>query len=358
MDMKQPGFRRRLRWLAGIGLILLLITGCQIHKNQPASPWTTDSDASGLTPDEIATLNSLERVDDYPLYVLHYTGEYRSGLSNFPAKATGAAWGCSLFASLSDEENKLYGRNFDWRYSPALLLFPDPPDGYASVSMVDIAYLGFKDKTENLAEQPLSTRQALLQAPYLPFDGMNEYGLAIGMAAVPESKMPHDPNKPTIDSLAVMREILDRARTADEAVGILEKYNIDWGSGPALHYLITDAGDIDHRSGKSVLVEYSDGKMVTLPNETPWHLATNHLRVTANGDGGCNRYARIRQQLTSSSGKITLTEAIQLLADVSQAGDYPTQWSVIYGISTGEIDVVMGRGYDLRHTFQLPLAGK
>jgi penicillin V acylase-like amidase (Ntn superfamily) len=33
-----------------------------------------------------------------------------------------------------------------------------------------------------------------LQAPYLPFDGMNEHGLAIGMAAVPESTMPHDAN--------------------------------------------------------------------------------------------------------------------------------------------------------------------
>jgi hypothetical protein len=224
--------------------------------------------------------------------------------------------------------------------------------------MVDIAYLGFKDKTENLAEQPLSKRQALLRAPYLPFDGMNEYGLVIGMAAVPESKMPNDPNKPTIDSLAVMRETLDHARTADEALGILEKYNIDWGGGPALYYLIADSGDTDQRSGKSVLVEYIDGRMVTLPNEAPWHLATNHLRVTAQGDGGCDRDARLHQQLTSNGGKIPLPDAMQLLAAVSQSGDYPTQWSVIYGISTGEIDVFMGREYGQSHTFQFPLAGK
>ena len=52
---------------------------------------------------------------------------------------------CSLFAALGDPENRLFGRNFDWRYSPALLLFTDRPagGGYASVSMVDIAYLGF-----------------------------------------------------------------------------------------------------------------------------------------------------------------------------------------------------------------------
>ncbi len=31
------------------------------------------------------------------------------------------------------------------------------------------------------------------------------------------------------------------SRTVDEALAILEKYNILWGSGPPLHYLIADA---------------------------------------------------------------------------------------------------------------------
>jgi len=51
------------------------------------------------------------------------------------------AWGCSLFAAFGDGKEMFYGRNFDWRYSPALLLFTDPPEGYASVSMVDLDYL-------------------------------------------------------------------------------------------------------------------------------------------------------------------------------------------------------------------------
>ena len=301
--------RKTLFLLTGISLILLLFNSCQVGKLQPDSAPATASETGGLSPDQIATLNSLERVDEYPLYVMHYQGEYSSGVSNFPFKDTGAAWACSLFAAMGDEDQKLYGRNFDWRFSPALLLFTDPPDGYASVSMVDIAYLGFDNKAENLAELPLAKRQALLQAPYLPFDGMNEYGLAIGMAAVPESKMPHDANKPDIDSLAVIREILDHARTVDEAVAIFGKYNIDWGGGPALHYLIADNGGDGNRSGESVLVEFSDGKMVVLPNDNPWHLATNHLRVNAQGDGGCDRYAKIRQQLTDSGGKITASRS-------------------------------------------------
>ena len=46
----------------------------------------------------------------------------------------------------------LLGRNFDWYEHPALILFTDPPDGYASVSMVDISYLGVKGDIEQLTE--------------------------------------------------------------------------------------------------------------------------------------------------------------------------------------------------------------
>jgi hypothetical protein len=238
-----------------------------------------------------------------------------------------------------------YGRNFDWRYSPALLLFTDPPDGYASVSMVDIAYLGLADGVTDL---PLSGRCALLDAPFWPFDGMNEHGLVVGMAAVPESAMPHDPEAETIDSLAVIREMLDRARDVDEALDIMQSYNIDWGGGPALHYLLADA------TGRSVLVEFYQGEMVLIPNETNWHLATNFLRRSVGefDQGQCWRYDTIAQRLAQAEGRLTTHEAMALLDDVSQSN---TQWSIVYGITTGEISVAMGRNYDNSHTFNLPL---
>ncbi len=84
--------------------------------------------------------------------------------------------------------------------------------------MVDIEYLGFGgSRAASLINLPLNERQALLNSPALPFDGMNEQGLAIGMAAVPPGEMLHDPDKKTIDQLAVMREILDHARAQRKA---------------------------------------------------------------------------------------------------------------------------------------------
>jgi hypothetical protein len=246
----------------------------------------------------------------------------------------------------------LYGRNFDWQYSPAVLLFTDPPDGYASVSMVDIAYLGFgRGKVDTLTDLPLIERRALLDTPFMPFDGMNEHGLVVGMAAVPGGEMPQDRDKETTDSLMVIRKMLDQAHDVDEALAILQSYNIEWGGGPPLHYLIADS------SGRSVLVEFYAGEMVILPNETPWHLATNHLRAIANetGPSGCWRYDRIYQRLTETGGQLTMQEAIDLLAEVSQG---ETQWSVVYGMSSGHVNVTMGRQYDSLHTFHLSSAGQ
>ncbi len=310
----------------------------------------------------LATLRSLEQVDGYPLYTLHYYGAYDrpSPLAQIAAlfqqviapsqqESTLPAWGCSLFAALGSPEGMLYGRNFDWEYSPAVLLFTDPPDGYASVSMVDIAYLDFAPgRTQELTERSLLERMPLLEAPFLPFDGMNEYGLAIGMAAVPDSALPHDPAKETVGSLGIIREMLDHARTVDEAVAILKDHNIDMGGGPTIHYLIADA------TGAATLVEFYRGKVVVLPNEAPWHVATNFLRSATTGDPRalCSRYARIDRRLEEAQGQMTPEEAMELLSEVAQAS---TQWSVVYGMQTGEIHVSMGQAYDAIHTFTLPV---
>lgn len=191
----------------------------------------------------------------------------------------------------------------------------------------------------------------LLEAPFWPFDGMNEHGLVVGMAAVPSGSMHPDPAKESIGSLGVMREMLDHARDIDEAVTILQGYNVDMGGGPPLHYLISDA------SGRATLVEFHQGELVVTPNEESWHLATNFLRIAAgeSATGRCWRYDRLYQQISKASGQITPREGMNLLAGVSQNN---TQWSIVYGMLTGEINVAMGRHYEELHTFHLRLASE
>ena len=163
----------RNRLISIILITVILLIGCS-PSNEIKEP-NTNTIPSGMTPEEVDALKSIILLDDYPLYSMHFKGNYET--ETIDASKSGfleqgfrvltmkdvqnhPAWGCSLFAALGDPENMLFGRNFDWQYSPALLLFYDPPDGYSSVSMVDITYLGFSGK-ENLLELSLEERARL-----------------------------------------------------------------------------------------------------------------------------------------------------------------------------------------------------
>jgi len=283
---------------------------------------------------------------------MHYVGNVA-----FPALGFGGFdnidFACSLFAAMGEGDDMFYGRNFDWPFSPALLLFTDPPDGYASVSMVDLEFLGIEPEDAlNLTDRPLNERTFLLSAPSMPFDGMNEYGLTVGMAAVPGNyaeHAPYDPAKPTIGSIGILRQALDHARNVDEAVELFKQYNIDFKGGPLIHYLLADP------SGKARLVEFYQEELFLLPNEGPWHAATNHFRCTAVGNGGCGRYRTLSDRLTEVNGTLDSQAAMQLLGEVKQG---ITQWSAVYDMTSGEIHVAVGGDTSTVYSFQLGLMPK
>ena len=336
------------------GLLIGTLSACNFTQQvTPATalPTPTIFDLAVNEENEIATLSSLEKVDDYPLYTMRYYGEYDfrrgSTLIEKEKADSGPNWACALFTVLLDDEHLLYGRNFDWEFSPALLVFTDPPDGYASVSMVDMAYLEIGDQDVlDLTELPLEDREGLLDAPLIPFDGMNEHGLVIGMAAVPPGNRQPDPAKETFGSLGIIREMLDHARDVDEAVAILDSHNIDFEGGPPVHYLMADA------TRKSVLVEFYRGEMNIIENDQPWHLATNFLLSSVDDpkDGNCWRYDTLDARLNETQGRLDPESAMDLLADVSQN---ITQWSVVYQMAQGEVSVAMGRDYAQVHDFML-----
>ena len=98
-------------------------------------------------------------------------------------------------------------------------------------------------------------------------------------------------------------------------------------------------------------------RLINAINNNAWHLATNFLRASVGGsaEGECGRYDKISQRLTESQGRITTPNAIDLLVDVSQQG---TQWSIVYGMSSGDISVAMGQQYENVHALHLSLAGE
>ncbi|MBN2149635.1 MAG: linear amide C-N hydrolase [Anaerolineales bacterium] len=328
-------------------LIGLVIPGCA------AAPPTAQTT---LSPEQ-QTLASLELVDDFPLYVMHYYGDYgfESLLGQGATSAEGQnrnaidlRWSCSCFAAMDEEGKPLLGRNFDWYHDhPALLLFTDPPAAYASVSMVDLSYLGFSADTIKSGD-----RSALLQAPYLPFDGMNEYGLAVGMMAVDRAEGGQDSQKLTLGTLEIIRLMLDYARNVDEALALLDGYNVDFEGGPPVHYLIADA------AGESALVEYLDHEIVVTRSAQTWQVATNFIfadEQPAGADSSCWRYNKAYDVLEQHAGVLSAPKAMDLLEQVSQSGDFPTIWSLVYHLQTGEIEVVIDRQYHQVYDFTLEM---
>jgi hypothetical protein len=351
---KFSGMLKVVCWFLSF-MILVLVSSCQtvtLVLDEPILE-TSVHPSLELSQSEQNTLNSLRQIDSYPLYTMDYQAMYDNQsvkIRSYSAHNKNLpSWGCSLFAVFGDSERMWFGRNFDWDFSPGLLLFTHPPGGYASVSMVDLYYLGYGgEQAYGLTDLPLEAQAGLLDAPFIPFDGMNETGLAVGMAAVPPGDMEEDPSKETIDSVMVIRKILDGAANIQEAVDIIKSYNIDMGSGPPLHYLIAD------RSGKSALVEFSQGEMIVIYNSEAWQPTTNFLMSEAeeNPERQCWRYELISQRLEENKGKLSDQQAMGILKEVAQES---TQWSVVYGMTSGEILITMGGDYKKEYKLELDL---
>lgn len=320
--------------------------GEQLDVSTPTSP------PLGMSADAISSLENLRRIDDYPLYTMEYKGSYLTGefLDVKERSRTSmqfeVVWGCSLFAALADPHNGLFGRNFDWFFSPVLLLYTDPPDGYASMSVVDMAYLDLpKDAIFELTSLPIEQLSGLLDAPSLPFDGMNEYGLAVGMAAVPSGNMQPEPEKEDRGSLEIIREILDHARNIDEALALFGRYNILMEEVP-IHYLMASA------DGQSALIEYFQGEMIVTRSPEPYQLATNFLVAGVGKDpvGNCWRFDQMEATLKANGGLLTVDSGFDLLSQVAQPN---TQWSAVYSLNSLELHLALGGENQTVHHFGL-----
>ncbi|AXB43180.1 linear amide C-N hydrolase [Amycolatopsis albispora] len=334
-----------------MAVLLAVLTACQPAPGAPAPVAGHSTDSTGGTggtvssadPASAATLASLRRIDDHPLWTMTFQGGYDryTGMT-----APQPAFGCSLFTAHGDPANPLFGRNFDYPQQPVLLLFTAPPDGYASVSLVDTSNLGLTREVDFATE---AGRRALLNAPLLPYDGMNAKGLTIGMATTPSAEPTRHAGRGQAGGIRIMRLALDEAATVDEALAVFDRHNLDFTAGPPLHYLVADA------HGQAAVIEFVDGTMVVHRQQGPWQALVN-FELTGTDEATRQadpRYATASRALTAAGGRLGPGEAMDLLSQVQQGH---TQWSVVYGQKTGEIRIATGRRYDTVHTFQLSMA--
>ena len=263
--------------IAGLLLCqLVVVGGCHEDATSPANDGTGTL-VDGV--DTLSTINSLQKTGD--LYTMHYYGDYSDILDDMNQSMTGgagngsdnSAWMpsfCTLFSALSDPDSALLGRNFDNPFCQVLLTNYDPPAGYASLAFTRMSDLGY-GLYADLDNLTFEEKLGLLRAVYFVPDGINECGLAAGLAYVSSVTYTPDGSKETIFVTCLIRKILDGARNIDEAATIANSYNVfDRGIGTISHHLlVADAW------GRSAILEFDQGAFQVIENSTAWQVLSN-----------------------------------------------------------------------------------
>jgi len=359
-------------------LLLLSLTG-----GQPA----------GLLRDraQMKTVQSLKDLGEGRLYRMDYKADYRlqdfidadlnskeavqggvtemlldfsSMTSSLPALRPA----CSAFQAVTPEGDVIYGRNFDYDFADgaSLMVRTRPRGGYRSMSLVSMSHIGMTGAQLADGETDLSM---LVAAPYAMMDGVNEKGFCISVLALTggDCARQYNKEKHSIMTTVLMRLLLDRAATVEEALALCRQYNffadgeqrrVPWRDKTNYHFLLSDA------SGRTVVLEYvrEDG----LKGKGPWVMNVIDARFVTNfylAEGWRNvirpddRYPILKQRLSEKQGVLTEAEAMALLREVCQkpssSDDPSTQWSVVYNLTRRTATVCPAGDYSRSFTFSL-----
>lgn len=284
---------------------------------------------------------------DSDLEVARFVGKDLFGGLVIPGFKTGK-FGCSTLAARNEKGGVMYGRNFDWMECTAMVIKSKPANGYASVSTVNLDFLDLG--TEYDPDKILS-RVISAASLYAPMDGINEEGLCVAVLMIDDpDATDQDTGKPGITTTTAVRLLLDKAANVEEAIGLLEQYDMHASAGMMLHLALID------RSGRSVAVEYVNNEMSVI--ETP--VVTNFYLTPGEkyGIGTAQSHTRYDILMTHLSEQpvMDMEDMKEAMASVSKNnfGEFAsTEWTVVYDQDTGELRYYHREDYDDYMTFSI-----
>ena len=198
---------------------------------------------------QAAPFTAPKKLADY-LYYMEYT-DYVPDLATGEQVKTG-------FACSSVRNGNFYGRNLDLDYAdvPEFAIKVAAKEGrYASIGMA-------ADLTLKSHEVDRISEARLLALPNMTFDGINENGVAMNSNVVPAIDMDFatllstNYGKPRLHVLAVVRYVLDHAKSAAHGVELLKNMDIYGGYGAwGIHWMLADEKE-------TYIIECIDGELV------------------------------------------------------------------------------------------------
>ena len=310
----------------------------------------------------IRTIFSVKKISNAPAYKMTYYGDYQldeylkhgaansdeletfliDNLAKGALKLTYGDHGCSAFFGVTPDGDLILARNLDTRAGEGCVLQTDDTEGSKILAMSNLGWILEKPKDNfSFADKANAT-----VSPYMITDGMNEYGLAVAVFTADGSKSTIDKNKITIFDSTVPVVLLNKAKTVDEAISILSKYNVSFFTNPS-HYMVCDS------SGKSAVIEFVNGKMQVVYKDGDYQICSNFILYNnpSLSGFGSDRYKNYDNVLSKTKGVISTEDALKLLQKNTIPGD--EQWSAVYNLTKKTVSITFYGDYDKVHRYSL-----
>lgn len=314
----------------------------------------------------IRTVASVKKISNAPAYQMNYYGsyeldkylqhgvsnadEYRSFLSTTLAGGActffGGAHGCSAFFAKTPDGDLILARNLDTTVGKGCVLKTDGTDGSKVLAMSNLEWIWYNENEpyEPKDELTFSNKLMSIASPYAVTDGMNEYGLTVSLFSADGSHSTIDENKTNLLDYSIPIVLLNKAKTVDEAIEVLSKYNVVMSEYPE-HFMVSDA------SGDSAIIEYVNGKMQVTRINGNYQICTNFIiynNPKLEGFGN-DRYKNYDDALSKTNGVISTDDALKLLQKNTIPGD--EQWSVVYNLTDKTMSATFYKDYDHVYTY-------
>ena len=390
-------------YVASVAMMMSL-TACSDDDEPASGPTPTQNEAKMvLDKDKLEMIYSLRDLEGNKgrIYEMDYTVDYKldkalnfgihdtQSLKMFVAlnlmdtiistKSMNISYdaGCSAFACPDKTSGDyLMGRNFDFNHKdqnsnripiPVIAVHTAPAGGKKSVSFVDGQFVDYKSGFYTDGESDLSMLMAL---PYLLLDGINEDGFAVSVLKLDgKPTQQQETGKKKIFTTVAMRMLLDKAGTVQEALTLLDKYNMCTDNVPAsYHFFMADA------KGDYAIVEYTNPNLDENPNKMEILTGNDTLRCVTNfyvapsmgetahgmkySSHGMERYKILRQGLQEKNYLLTSDEGMNLLKKVAQGPESElttgfTQWSEMYNLTKRRVTMSILREWDKTFSFEV-----
>lgn len=356
-------------------LIIFALTGCNktqsVQRNPSAGNIETEKDTTDAALIDITPTEKITELED-GLSVVRYTGnygfdEFLSGkgastdkeviefltenlLGNLDLGFAGDVFGCSTITAHDADGDVLFGRNFDWNSCDAMIVLSYPENAHASISTVNMDFI--RQGAGGIAGAASEADEVrTIAALYAPLDGMNEEGLAVSVNMIQDSEsIDQDTEKPDITTTTAIRLLLDKAGTVEEALELLDQYDMHASMGMTVHLAIADA------SGNSVAVEYIGNEMIV--TQTP--VVTNFYLAAGEKYGIGTKQSHERYKILTDwlkenpvADKTKVRDALNLVSKDNFGEFESTEWSIVFHLAEGKADYYHRENYTHGYTFSI-----